>query len=186
MKPFNVLCYNLKWPQSSSCCNELLEWLEYSGAPVKPCSLAGLCCVSCMSYLSSGWMGLYGDSPVLLFTVNIPHHSPSSVTLLMLSCRSVYHTHTHTHAPPCTHTHTWSKTYVNKCVYSTVCVRETPFWLLLQQQHKTMSFGTVHFQGYFLLLVLLKSPSNPFSSSVWQLICMHDVCTWFFSSLPHQ
>lgn len=25
MKPFNALCYHLKWPQSLNCCNELLE-----------------------------------------------------------------------------------------------------------------------------------------------------------------
>lgn len=82
---------------------------------LKPCSLTGLCCVSCRSYLSSAWMGLYGDSPVLSFTVNIPHQSPSQWHSWWYRCRLADRARTPEHARALLRAHTHTVLYFYLC-----------------------------------------------------------------------
>lgn len=129
----------------------------------------------------------------LLFTVNIPRESASSVTQLMVSCRLVHHTHARTHS--------LSLLSCQAGLDVCACVQHSLCWIdscmvIAGNYIKNKTNGVIwncSFQSIltFLCTNLLTSSSNLFSlssaSSVW-LICMYDICVWFFSSFifsPH-
>lgn len=102
-----------------------------SDAGVKPiisllsASVIILCWVSCQFYLGFAWMNLYGGSPTLSVTVNIPHESASTLTQLIPSCRtgynykdgtSIHHSQSCMHK--CTRTHTRTHTLLQKWTFT--------------------------------------------------------------------